>query len=587
QIWLWGDNPMPFHLANLLIHLVNTGLVMLLAGRWFGRGWAVVAVGALYGLHPALVESVAFVSSRYDLLTTTFLLIALLSEMILTGWKRLVGVGVSFLLALLCKEMAVVLWLLLPFWLWVKRRVGLVPSASPVPALPLFGVLLGVSLVYLGVRYLSLGYLLQPETSAQIEPGSPLQHLLLVGRTLATLLGLVYFPFFSITPAHHSELPVSPQDFVAWVQLVVGLGMLGLFAWLGRRVSPYGWLLVGGVATLFPVLNLRPMEFAYGIFTAERFLTFPLAVFLLGTTGIVMSMLRKAPVYRLALALTVAWGVGFAVVTALSLPNWKDDEPFWQWITRCAPNSPIGWSNLSDYYNKIGRHQEALEYAERSIAIAPESGMGWVNKGVALLRLGDPEGAIAMFRKGTELEPDNIIGWNNLAVMLSERGQLDEAEQIVRQHVLNKTPQFMGHQALGLIYTRRGRPDLAEEQFRLATQQVSVPENSLAYNLLKEFETATPWLAGAEQAIRRNELALAESFLQRAERLQPDRFAFGMIKANLHLAQNRPREAEQALQELLDYGYQDARIYGLLGLCAERQGDRKRAQQFYQKAQAQ
>ncbi|MFQ3610646.1 MAG: hypothetical protein SNJ72_04030, partial [Fimbriimonadales bacterium] len=160
QIWLWGDNPMPFHLANLLIHLVNTGLVMLLAGRWFGRGWAVVAVGALYGLHPALVESVAFVSSRYDLLTTTFLLIALLSEMILTGWKRLVGVGVSFLLALLCKEMAVVLWLLLPFWLWVKRRVGLVPSASPVPALPLFGVLLGVSLVYLGVRYLSLGYLL-------------------------------------------------------------------------------------------------------------------------------------------------------------------------------------------------------------------------------------------------------------------------------------------------------------------------------------------------------------------------------------------------------------------------------------------
>jgi len=400
-------------------------------------------------------------------------------------------------------------------------------------------------------------------------------------------LGLVYFPFFSITSAHHSELPVSPQDLVAWVQLAVSLGVLVLFLWVARRVSAYGWLLLGGVATLLPVLNLRPMEFALGIFTAERFLTFPLAVFLIGTTGVVLALWNKEPLKRLSLALGGASGVGFFVVTALSLPNWKDDEPFWQWLTRSSPRSPIGWSNLSDYYNKIGRHQEALRYAERSIEIAPDSGMGWVNKGVALLRLGDPEGAIAMFRKGTDLEPENIIGWNNLAIMLSEKGLQDEAERIVRQHMLDKTPKFMGHQVLGLIYLRRGRPDLAEEQFRLALQQIGNPEGSLAQNLLKEFETATPWLAGADQAIGRGEFQLAEQFLQRAERRQPDRFAYGLLMAKLRLAQNRPRDAEKALQELLDYGYKDDRIYGLLGVCAEKQGDRKRAQQFYQQAQTQ
>ncbi len=458
QIWIWGDNPMPFHLANLLIHLVNILLVFLLARRWFGHGWVAVALSALYGVHPALVESVAFVSSRYDLLTTTFLLMALLFEMSLTGWKRLLGVGIAFFLALLCKEMAVVLWLLLPFWLGVKRAVGVaIPNDTPSPSvLPLFLTLLLSSLFYAGVRYVGMGYLFYTgEIAYQIDPGSPLQHLLLIGRTLATLLGLVYFPFFSITPVHHSQLPVSPADLVAWVQLLASLACLGLFLWLARRVSPYGWLLVGGVATLLPVLNLRPMEFAFGIFTAERFLTFPLVIFLIGTAGVFLAVFRKEPQKRVLPVLASVWGMGFALVTALSLPNWKDDEPFWQWVTRVSPRSPIGWSNLSDYYNKIGQHQKGLEYAERAIEIAPNSGMGWVNKGVSILRLGDPEGAIKMFRKGTELEPDNIIGWNNLAVMLAESGQVDEAEQIARQHLLGKTPKFMGHQVLGLIYVRR------------------------------------------------------------------------------------------------------------------------------------
>lgn len=38
QLWLWGDNPAPFHAANVLIHLLNTA-----AGVWVGgapSAWA-------------------------------------------------------------------------------------------------------------------------------------------------------------------------------------------------------------------------------------------------------------------------------------------------------------------------------------------------------------------------------------------------------------------------------------------------------------------------------------------------------------------------------------------------------------------
>lgn len=79
QIWIWRDNPAPFHFVNVLLHLLNTILVIalalrILAGRWYGA-----LVGALYGIHPALVESVAFISSRYDLTATLFMLLGLIS----------------------------------------------------------------------------------------------------------------------------------------------------------------------------------------------------------------------------------------------------------------------------------------------------------------------------------------------------------------------------------------------------------------------------------------------------------------------------------------------------------------------------
>jgi hypothetical protein len=186
QIWLWGTNPLPFHLLNVLLHGLNTLLVMVLTARWLRwmgdnphdggryRGLSLLA-GLLYGLHPALTESVAFIASRYDLTVTTFLLLALLFE------GRALLMGGCFLLAALCKEMAVVLPLLLPAW-------HLMRSAQRFPNLSLrertkqiwhsewrtYLVLFGAGMLYLGLRIAALGYLHQPSPEeSRMEVGSP------------------------------------------------------------------------------------------------------------------------------------------------------------------------------------------------------------------------------------------------------------------------------------------------------------------------------------------------------------------------------------------------------------------------------
>jgi Flp pilus assembly protein TadD len=579
QIWLWGDKPAPFHAANVLIHLLNTALASALGLRLFRGRWYGLLAGALYGIHPALVESVAFVSSRYDLMATLFLLTALWLEGRLRGAARVVGVATAFLLALLCKEMALTLPLVIALW-QLAQQEGSRSRASLMRLLrqerALYGGLLAALSVYFAVRYAALGYLFTAALGyPQIDAGTPLQHLLLVGRTLTTLVGLVVFPFFSITAAHHSDLPIPLSDGWAWAQLAFAVAIVAGVVWSVRRYPQAGWLLVAGLVGLLPVLNLRPLEMAFGIFTAERFLTFPLALFLLGLTiGMFASAsAAQTPVRRLLGAVAV-WGVALFITTAYNLPNWRDSESFWKWLAVASPRSPIGYSNLSDLYNKQGRHTEALEYAEKAIQVAPRSGMGYVNKGVALLKLGNSNEATALFRRATELAPEEATAWNNLAMMLSEQGANDEAERIIREHVLGRPPQFMAHQALGLIYSRKARLDLAEAEFRKAYALLPIAKGSVAEQGLHELQRADKWIAAAHYWMNERNLELAERHLQGAAARDPNKIEYGVALSRLRILQNRPAEAKRILMELVESGYRTDIIEGLLKEAEQMLGQR-------------
>ncbi len=591
QIWLWKANPAPFHVANGLLHALNTALVMVLAWRLWRHGWVTALAGLLYGLHPALTESVAFIASRYDLTVTTFLLLALIISTSASRWRWL-GVGLCFLLAALCKEMAVVLPLLLPAWhlahsyqtqpdLHWREQVRQIFQAEGRTYL----AILIAGVVYLSVRYAALGYLYQPPVSeARMEVGTPLQHLLLIGRTFATLIGLVGFPFFSISPAHHSALPVPLNDGLAWLQLGFTAACLVGAMWLIRRAPAVGWLLMAGIISLLPVLNLRPLEMAKGIYTAERFLTFPLTLFVLTAFQAALSVAwerqsapnRRATAWlqkglsgqRLLMLGASVWLGASLITVALNMPNWKENLTLWEWMTRASPRSPIGFSNLADMYNKLGRHEEALKAAERAIQLAPDSGMGWVNKGVALLKLGHTREAEQHFRRATEIEPANVIGWNNLAIMLGERGEFAEAERIVRQHVIGRPPLFMGYQALGILYLKQGRPDKAEPVLKQASQALPLP-GSLPEQLLKDLSRPGVWLAGALVNIERGELDVAEQLYRRAEQLGGDRVALAYVRGRLLIAKGRSQEAERLARELIEYGWQDPRLNEILRLARQ------------------
>lgn len=107
QFNLNGVTPVAAHATNLLIYLANALLVYSLAAAHYrlrqleSSMLRAVLAAIAYAAHPALIESTAWISGRFDLLATFFCLTALLVDLRLErSLKRELALGSLFLLGL-------------------------------------------------------------------------------------------------------------------------------------------------------------------------------------------------------------------------------------------------------------------------------------------------------------------------------------------------------------------------------------------------------------------------------------------------------------------------------------------------------
>ncbi|MBK8097816.1 MAG: tetratricopeptide repeat protein [Planctomycetes bacterium] len=131
--WKLSGGPLLPHLHSLLLHvLAAVAMVAWLSAMRIGT-WIAHGAGALFLLHPALAESVAWVSSRKDVLSGLFVFLALLQTVRLgerPSGGRLVAIAALGVLAMYSKATAMVLpllALLVCLWTGDKRRQWLAP----------------------------------------------------------------------------------------------------------------------------------------------------------------------------------------------------------------------------------------------------------------------------------------------------------------------------------------------------------------------------------------------------------------------------------------------------------------------------
>ena len=128
-------HPFPFHLANLLLHILDGWIVFRILRKLRIASWAAASGAALYLLHPLQVEVTAWVSGLKDVLGGTCTLAALLAFLCFVealdarsarSWRWYLLGTLSFIAAMLAKPASVVTPLLAFIlglaWLWLSCR---------------------------------------------------------------------------------------------------------------------------------------------------------------------------------------------------------------------------------------------------------------------------------------------------------------------------------------------------------------------------------------------------------------------------------------------------------------------------------
>lgn len=402
---LHGANPAGFHLTNLLLHLLNVGLVLSLARRAGASAAGAALVATAWGVLPRLSESVAWISGRTDVLATAFMLVALLvmSRPRAGPWLA----ALALLCALCAKEVALALLVAL------MVRALLAPASRRKAELVRVLPSVGAAAVYLFVR-------------ARVLTDSATDPLQGVGsaRAVAALAAVGRYASMIIDPVE----PNTQIGYIGRVEpsyAVIGAAtvlLCGFAAYRFRRRlmadRARATALSLALASLASVLHVVPLPI--NVVAADRFLYLPMAgVAIAGAAWIA----ERAERSRLTLAAALCLIGVFGVVTHRRVQVWNDEITLWtEAATTSHPDNPLPWLELGNLHYRLALYDRALAYYARAARVDPglarfDVQIVEATRGSTLSLVGRHDEARAVLERVVRERADVPKFWLDLAVV--------------------------------------------------------------------------------------------------------------------------------------------------------------------------
>lgn len=492
---LWGLNPVGHHLSNIIFHAINTALVVLLvlklleAAREGGApdmskpplndrtvGVAAGITGLLFGIHPAHVESVAWVAERKDLLCACFFLLSLLAY---TDYAKGESPGAAgtptasrfldrrylaalgfFALALMSKPMAVSLpcVLLLLDWFPYGRISDFRTFRTALTGkLPFIGMSLASSILTVAAQ--SAGEAL---VSTQLVPLSG--RVLVAARSLLAYLGMLalprdlapYYPY----PALHG-ISLSSAGYLLPVFLLVAITAMSVNAMKRQRIWLAVWCYY--LVTLLPVVGIVQVG---GQAMADRYTYLPsLGPFLLAGVGSAWMYGRAIAgtasprlVNRAGIAAVGAVFLILSISTARQIGIWKDSMAVFDAIlANDSRRSPMVYFHRGVAHQKGGMPERAVDDYTVAISLFPSYYDAFFGRGTAYEILGLYDQAIADYSVAISLRPASYEAYTNRGLAYKKTGRREESIADLNRAIALSSSAAKAYLNLGVLYFEEGR----------------------------------------------------------------------------------------------------------------------------------
>ena len=541
----WKFWTLPYHVENVVLHLISVGLFWRLLqklqvpGAWLAAG--------IFALHPAMVESVAWITERKNVLSMVFFLGALLAYGRFNSfWKedngsprRWGAYALAFILLLLallaktttCSLPAVIL---LIGW-WKQGRIRW--RRDVLPSLPFFAIAAGCSGVTGWLEKNHVG-----ATGWEWSISFP-ERCLIAGRAFWFYLGKLLWP------AHlcfiYPRWKPDAGSLWQWLYPLAALGALVGLWWyrkkIGRGPATALFFFVG---TMFPVLGFMN---AYGMrysFVWDHWVY-------LSSLGIIA--LGAALIARVAAHFDkpgMLWGSAVLLLPVLAGLTWKqsamytDNETLWRTTIAKNPAAFLAYNNLGYILLEKKQLDDAIPCFEKSLEINPNFSEPHNNLGDALIRVGRTNEGMSHFRKALELIQSDrntaAASYYNYGDAWLETGHPEEAIKQFNK-ALAIYPNFSkARNNLGCAFLRLGQTN---EAFLCFQQAVEIdPDLADAHNNL------------AGMLVLRGQLDDAVAHYREVVRIRPDFPGAFQNLVGLLVAQGKPDAAIKSYEQTLRIG---------------------------------
>lgn len=415
----WKLNPLPYHLENLIFHLLNTCLIFILVKKLTNKDIISAITAVLFAVHPMHVESVAWISERKDVLYTFFYLLSLLSYYkYIQNTKKLQWLFLSFLgffLSWHSKISAASLpFVLLLFDYYYSRKLNYKLILEKLPYFLL--------LIYYLTNIFNFETVSGGNFHHYTQSFSFFDRILMAGYSMGFYL-LKFIAPFKLYAVHPYPVKIAGSlPAIYYFATVIVFLIFSLVVFLiikykkSRKEIVFGLLFF--LITISMFLHIIPIKGV--IIVADRYSYLPYTgLFLI--TGMffnnlfnndkLKSSLKKAASLILTLIIIILGILSFIRTFA-----WKDSMTLFTDVIMKNPMVEQAYNNRANAKQQNGDYKGAMEDYNKSISINPKLPISYSNRGITRANMNDLKNALSDLNKAIELKPDYDEAYYNRAI---------------------------------------------------------------------------------------------------------------------------------------------------------------------------
>jgi tetratricopeptide (TPR) repeat protein len=446
-------NPKPYHIHNLLLHILNALLVFGFIWLLTKQKWVALITSILFAIHPMHVESVAWVSERKDVLYSFFYLAALCSYIFyLEKEKNKIAFYVLtfllFIVASLSKAMAISFPIVLfTIDYFLNKKITTKNVLEKIPFL-VVSIILGIVAI-----------------SAQ-KSGKAIEDVLeynFFDRILFSCYGIFTYLWKLIAPLQLSCFYKYPNKIDGHYPILFYIAPLVIFALVFLIYKSKNKDLIFGfgffIITIAMVLQILPVGAAI---IAERYTYLPYIGIFFVIARLINNRIENNTEQTNALKIpsiiaVITFGIICCYLTLQRTKVWHDSISLWSDAIEKDDSFPLQFNSRGDAYYIQENYEKAIPDFTAAIQLNYQTADIFYKRGLACYHIQKYKEAIANFSNVVKLDNNFPDAYYSIALAHFNLAEYNEAIKDYTNEILKNPTSEKAYNDRGVTYENVGK----------------------------------------------------------------------------------------------------------------------------------